>query len=257
MIKAVFLDFDGTVYSHQTNMIPESTIKAVELLREKGILSFLCTGRAHVELEAFDLSRLKLDGFVLSNGQAIYNDKDELIHEKGVEGELREILIRMFNEKKVPIYFATRDDLILNFCNDHVAEVQASVSSAIPEVKPYNGETFYMASIFIPREDMIENIEHIRELSEITYWHQGACDIVPEGRSKSSGVDETISLYGIDISETMAFGDGENDMDMLKHCGIGVAMGNSTPSILEAADYVTDDIDDDGLYNALKHFGLI
>jgi len=55
----------------------------------------------------------------------------------------------------------------------------------------------------------------------------------------------------------MAIGDGENDLDMMEFAGISVAMGNAVPSVKAAADYVTDDVDHDGIYNALKHFNLI
>ena len=63
--------------------------------------------------------------------------------------------------------------------------------------------------------------------------------------------------YGLRPGETMAFGDGENDIDMIRFAGIGVAMGNAIKNLKSAADYITTDIDDDGIANALKHFGLI
>ena len=55
----------------------------------------------------------------------------------------------------------------------------------------------------------------------------------------------------------MGIGDGENDIGMLQHCAIGIAMGNAADNTKKSADYVTDDIDEDGVYNALKHYGLI
>ena len=64
-------------------------------------------------------------------------------------------------------------------------------------------------------------------------------------------------MHGIDREETMAFGDGENDMEMLRYVGIGVAMGNASDAVKAAADYVTDTVDDDGIEKALRHFGLI
>ena len=61
----------------------------------------------------------------------------------------------------------------------------------------------------------------------------------------------------MDRSEIMAFGDGENDMDMLRFAGIGVAMGNASDMVKAAADYVTDTVDENGIEDALRHFGLI
>ena len=71
------------------------------------------------------------------------------------------------------------------------------------------------------------------------------------------GIDKIIEHYGISLHETMAFGDGGNDMAMLRHAGIGVAMGNAGDEVKEAADYVTDSVDDDGVMNALRHFDVI
>lgn len=257
MIKAVFLDFDGTVYSHRYDTIPKNTVKALKRLNEKGILTFLCTGRAPIELEWFDLSKINLTGMILSNGQVVFNDKKEIIYEKAIEGKLKEELIRIYNEKRIPIYLATRDEVILNYLADIVVKVQNAVSSNIPQVKPYNDKNFYMASVFVENKEYYDEVMKLQDIAEITYWHQGACDIVPKGVSKTVGIDETLKLYDIDISQTLAIGDGENDIGMLKHCAIGIAMGNSPDYVKEVADYITEDIDDDGLYKALKHFELI
>ena len=75
--------------------------------------------------------------------------------------------------------------------------------------------------------------------------------------SKSSGIDVILKHFNIDKEETMAFGDGENDIDMIQHCKIGVAMDNAVDSLKAVADYITDDIDEDGVYNALKYYELI
>ncbi|XJR89701.1 HAD hydrolase family protein [Elizabethkingia anophelis] len=76
-------------------------------------------------------------------------------------------------------------------------------------------------------------------------------------RSKQVGIEVFCKHYGIDVSQTMAFGDGGNDITMLKYVALGVAMGNANPEVKEIADYVTDDIDNDGILKALKHFEVI
>ena len=90
MIKAVFLDFDGTVFSHASGRIPASTYEAVRKLRENGIKVFLCTGRAFAEFYDFDLTDFKLDGRILSNGQMVFDENDELIYECSIQGELKD-----------------------------------------------------------------------------------------------------------------------------------------------------------------------
>lgn len=257
MIKAVFLDFDGTVFSHASACIPASTYEAVRKLRENGIKVFLCTGRAFAEFYDFDLTDFKLDGRILSNGQMVFDENDELIYECSIQGELKDRVISLFKEKRFPMYMVTRDDIFLNDVNETVLTVQDAVSSGIPRIKEYEGEDVCMVSAFFNCEEDIQTIYELKDLAEITWWHIGAVDIVPKGISKANGIDQVCKRYGILQSETMGIGDGENDIGMLQHCAIGIAMGNAADNTKKSADYVTDDIDEDGVYNALKHYGLI
>ena len=75
--------------------------------------------------------------------------------------------------------------------------------------------------------------------------------------SKRSGIDHLLEYYGIPLDQTMAFGDGGNDIQMLEHVHLGVAMGNAVDSAKQAADYVTDPVDDDGISNALYRLGVL
>jgi len=75
---------------------------------------------------------------------------------------------------------------------------------------------------------------------------------IAKGTNKATGIDEICKYYGIDISETMAFGDGGNDIAMLKHAGVGVAMGNASDEVKGYADMITDSVDDDGIAKILN-----
>ena len=92
---------------------------------------------------------------------------------------------------------------------------------------------------------------------QYTRWHDLAIDIIPQNGGKQNGILEVLKNYHISIDETMAFGDGHNDIDMLKLVNIGIAMGNANDEVKEAADEVTDNIDHDGIYKALKKHHLI
>ena len=88
-------------------------------------------------------------------------------------------------------------------------------------------------------------------------WHPLFADIINKGTSKSRGIDEVIKHYGIKLEETMAFGDGGNDINMLEHAGIGVAMDNASDKVKAASDYITSSVDDNGIINALRHFNIL
>ena len=100
-------------------------------------------------------------------------------------------------------------------------------------------------------------LDEILDECSITSWNPTGIDIVARGSGKAAGIAQFIEEQGLDRSEIMAFGDGENDIEMLKYAGIGVAMGNAGDAVKAAADYVTDSVDENGIENALKHFGLV
>ena len=205
----------------------------------------------------FDLSDFPLDGWIMSNGQVILDENMNFIYEKKVEGKLKDTIISLFNEKKMPMYVVTREEYYINYLNETVLNIQSVISSGIPPVKEYKGEDVYMASAFFSSEEEREVLKEFDGIAEITWWNEGAVDIIPKGVSKISGINEIMKRYDIDVSETMAIGDGQNDIPMIKYCAIGIAMGNSYEEVKKYADYITDDIDEDGLYNALKHYELV
>lgn len=88
-------------------------------------------------------------------------------------------------------------------------------------------------------------------------WCADFTDITAKGVCKAKGLREISRIRGIQIPETMAFGDGGNDLSIIREAGVGVAMGNSNDILLENADYITTSVDDDGVYNALSHYGII
>ena len=90
-----------------------------------------------------------------------------------------------------------------------------------------------------------------------TRWSTGGVDIIPAEGGKALGIQNILAHYGIDKADTLAFGDGDNDMDMFEAVGFSVAMGNAVPQLLAVADYVTAKLEDDGIAKALKHLGLI
>lgn len=162
----------------------------------------------------------------------------------------------MFIVSNIPFIMIGEKERYINFVNSTVIDVQSSTNGTIPKVGNYQGEDIYQIVAFIPpyQRDVLKSI---LDKCNITSWNGMGIDIVPKGAGKETGIISYLEANGLTTDNIMAFGDGENDIEMLKLAGIGVAMGNASESVKAVADYVTDGVDIDGIEHALKHFGLI
>ena len=84
-------------------------------------------------------------------------------------------------------------------------------------------------------------------------WSNYFVDITHIEADKGKGLLTMAAHEGLKVSETIAFGDGGNDISILRQAGLGVAMGNAKDNVKAAADYVTASVDDDGISKALAH----
>ena len=258
MLKAVFFDIDGTLLSHKTNTVPASAIQALDALREKGILTFVATGRHIPEYRKLKgMAGLHFDGIISLNGQYCRNDAGVIYH-CPIGRESISMLLDYLKTHPHPCILVEADQMYINFHNSLVEKVQAAIHSDMPAIGDMDrGYTrpIYQAILYMSDE----NLAKLPELPGIrlTRWNLGGADLIPENGGKARGIAQVLAHYGIDKSETIAFGDGENDVDMFHAVGISVAMGNACQEAREAADHVTDDADNDGIWNALKHFGIL
>lgn len=263
MIKAIFFDIDGTLFSHRSWQVPPSAAEALHILKDKGIRLFIASGRT---AGLFDwirehLGNFPFDGYVLSNGQVCTDADLQPFFEQALPTEALEVLIP---------WLAEREDIVCSFSErDRVYRNRPVEESALRKLFPKGGASFevldpvrslshptYQISPFIPSEMDAEFLAHAPGLKAVR-WTELCADIIPADGGKPRGMQRMLDRYGIPREESMAFGDGGNDIDMLRYAEIGVAMGNASQEVKDAADYTTTDIDDDGIKNALEHFGLL
>lgn len=256
MIKAIFFDIDGTLVSHTKRDIPEGVLTALDELRAKGILLFIASGRHISEFPALPLHDYPFDGYVTETGQICYNGAFETIYEQPFTDEDTESLVRMFNEREIPIVLLNDRSLYINFVNEYVVRTQNAINTPIPPIDSYHGEKLYGATVF-GESATIDRVEERLTASRATRWNRFAADIVLGEAGKANGIRKMLDHYGISRDEIMAFGDADNDLDMISFAGIGVVMGNGTERMKEIADYVTASVDEGGVVKALRHIGLI
>lgn len=255
-IKIIFFDIDGTLIDYGTKEITQPVADALNEIQRKGVLLFIATGRPNFYIPQFE--NVHFDGALSFNGAYCFNEK-EAIFSNPLPKE--EIQILQENAKKIDkaIAYATSSQVTCDFYQENLDKYftdacqSCSVSENIEEV--LNQDIFQIMIATHSEEDEIL-MQGIQKL-KVTRWLDYATDVIPKNGGKDRGIEKILEYYGIKQEETMAFGDGGNDADMLKYCQIGVAMANGMDSTKSIADYVTKDVKEDGIVHALQHFGLL
>jgi len=258
MVKAVFFDIDGTLVSFNTHKVSDSTMQALGELRRKGIKVIIATGR---QFEAINnLDDLKFDGYITLNGGYCFVNKDEIIYKKHIsKDDIKSLVDYVKKVDSFPCFFVTENDSFGNYRNEKTdlifEQLQFPIPRILPIEKALNEEVYQVLSFYDIKEEKkvlsyLPNCDAVR-------WSPYFSDIVPKGSSKQVGIDKIIEYFNIPLEETMAFGDGGNDISMLRHAKIGIAMENAGEEVKQSADYITSAVDDNGIWNALKHFEII
>lgn len=257
MIKIAFFDIDGTLVSFNTHKVPDSAIKAVEQLRAKGIKVFIATGRHKATIN--NLGDMQFDGYVTMNGAYCFAG-DEVIFKLPIpRSDIASFVELQQGGVEIPTFFLSEHSLCANFFNHDTAELIELINFPVPPIAPIesimNQEIYQMVSFFDKSKDsmvmpLLPNCSDAR-------WYHTFTDIIHKDASKSVGVQKVLDYYGFSRFEAIAFGDGGNDIPMLASVENSVAMGNAAPAVQQVATFVTDTVDNDGVYKALCHFGLI
>lgn len=257
MIKAIFFDIDGTLVSFKTHEVPVKVVEAINELREKGVKVFIATGRHFASIN--NLGDLQFDGYVTLNGGYCFAGNHVIYKHHIPKEDIEKLLDYLEHEESFPCTFVREHALTMNYENEateHIFTMLNFPKPPVGDLREAAKEDIYQLIAFFDGSQE-ERVMEAMPGCEATRWYPSFADVVPAGSSKRIGIDKVIEYFGISLDETMAFGDGGNDIAMLEHAGISVALGNAADDVKQAADYVTTSVDDDGVVNALKHFGLI
>lgn len=243
-IQAAFFDIDGTLLPFGAEALPASTVDALARLRKNGVKTFIATGRPPVHLPYLHA----LDGIPFDG---------TLLYSQFIDKAALRTLLPYIQAEKLSVGFVGRDFCLFNLINDLSRDFARELQQGTGDVAArIEADDIYQLSAFLPPEHEAEFLRRCPGCLAVR-WSPDFCDILPAGGGKPNGLAHTLAHLGLTREQTIAFGDGGNDVTMLQYAGIGVAMGNACDTAKQAADYVTDDIMKDGLAKALEHFGLI
>lgn len=255
-IKIAFFDIDGTILAFGKPDMSPKTKEALNKLQQNGVKICIATGRATVTIPKFE--GVKFDLTVAFNGSVcILND--EFIVNKMIP--TKEVFKIIDNAAKMgkPIAVATNNRIVTNGCDEALKEYfEVANLSATPseEFESALKEDVYQFMIGCNKSEWDRVLEGTQS-AKIAAWWDCAVDIIPKESGKGNAIKKVLEYFNLSVEESIAFGDGGNDVDMLLAAGTGVAMGNAADSVKAAADEVCGSVEDDGVYHYLKEKGLI
>lgn len=247
-IKIIFFDIDGTLLRLRAKELSEKTVEALNRLK--------ATGRTPVSLPHF--SGIEFDAFLTFNGSLCYNDT-ETIFSNPISPDDVQKLIRNADSLGRPVSVATKNRLAANGfdidLSDYysIAHLQLTVAEDFEQV---SNEEVYQLLLGCRETDYSAILKDV-DGAKIAAWWDRTVDIIPANGGKGIGIQKVLEYYHLDKSEALAFGDGNNDIEMLLSVGTGVAMGNASPQLKEVADEICKDVAEDGIYDYCLTHGLI
>lgn len=257
--KILFFDVDSTLYSHKSNGIPKSTIEAIKQARLNGHIIVLATGRSKKLTDLLDIFKyIEFDYFVTINGTLVLDKYDNIIFSLPCNQKAVLNVLKLVDKHNLNVCFINKDDYYLYKDEDKRSHLGYDpLHIPIPLKKEYLYEDIYQLNLFCEDEYVNEFIELTGEYLSYSKLDNYGYDVYAKDQTKATGIKHLLEYLNVDVEDTFAFGDGHNDKEMIEYCGIGIAMGNAIDKVKKASDYITDDIDNDGIYNAMKYFKLI
>ena len=258
----ICFDVDMTLLDHKDYTIPESAMRAMELLKKSGRKVVIATGR-------------DMDNYYSRKYRDIIQP-DAIIHQNGTRITVggKQIFEHHFDRKLL------RD--ILSWCDREGFAIGMTAGDSDYYVHPEivremdlrlwgeSGRRFHdpgellhmpvrtLAALGTP-EDIAKIAAHYPQLNFPIFSTRTGADVMEKEFSKANGLVRLARYYGEpeDLSGTVAFVDSMNDIEVIRAAGTGVAMGNAIPELKAVADLVTDNVGDNGIWNACVRLGLI
>lgn len=259
-MKHVFFDIDGTLWDFRS-VIPESTARAVKLLRQHGHKAYICTGRTRGYITHPDLLALGFDGILSGLGTRV-EEGGEVLFEHLIPADLAVRTVDTVKQYGFRAILEGPEFLYMDYDDFKDDPYGVKVMRDLKDRRRSLSDNYGKWVISKLSCDMTGCDKHscyskLESDFDFIEHNDVVVEMVPKGFSKGTGIQKLCSIKGIDIADTIAIGDGANDVDMFEVAGYSVAMGNGASLAKEAADHVTSDLHDDGVLNALTHLGLI
>ena len=260
--RAIFFDIDRTLYDHRSDFVPPSTLAAIAALRARGIVPAIATGRGYAALPP-RIAQLVASGeialVVSSNGQ--YNRLGERVlsaHPLPVADIAS--LIRAFRARDWEYTFVSEHHMAAGRSRGSSHRVLRGYPCYIVAPDYFREHAVHQIVVLVPEaeEAALQTIlaDHGGRYRSVRS-HVSAVDLLHADGSKARGIADACAALGFAPQETMAFGDGLNDVEMFAAVGCAVAMGDACDALKAVASHITGTLEEDGIARALLDLGVL
>lgn len=271
----IFFDIDGTLTDsgHGKAYPSDPVVRAVLQAKDNGYACVICTGRNMNQVSCMDV--LKPDGYVFSDGAGILITGRKPLTTPFNEEVLRNMLKQVesyhggMNISSVYGFYATSYaqniaiNVVKKMTEDYPGNQDLIRHDFLPEpIEKWKGEPVLETDLYFPTEEdeqawlkEKDTSVHYMHMSVTSEYANG--EATPAGVSKGEGCRKITELLGCSMQDTYAFGDSMNDISAIETVHTGIVMGNGPEELKKIADYVTDDVQNDGIVSGLKHFHII
>ncbi len=262
--KLIFFDIDGTLLTEtKDHCVPESTVKALEMLQNNGHVCIINTGRPFSALDDV-IKNIKVDGYICGCGTYVslgnkvllanHIEKDLCLK---ILKELDYCNLEWMLEGENNLYYSSKPNT--TFIKDEALDLDAKIPGKVHCIteKDYENVQFDKFIMAINKKSDFERFHNIFN-NILTFIDRGNFyELVPKKFSKATGMQFLEEYLKIPHKNTIAVGDSTNDIPMLEYANTGVLMGGADSKLYKYADLITTSITDNGIYNAFVKLGLI
>lgn len=274
-VRAIFVDMDGTLLGRSQVGVSVRNMTALQTALDKGIHVIPCTGRVYNMLPPQLLTQKGLRYFVTSHGARVYDrNRNVSIYEDLIPAEQASQILALLEGKYLyneiaadgTIYLekAVADNPNMSVVPEHhIWYVRDNCFTAVDKPSQYflkNNIAVEKMNIYgIPQGLQQPVFDAVTETGFIRHTRGAASanlEFSSKTLSKMNATDAVLDALGIGYEECLAIGDSSTDLEIIKKCGIGVAMGNAPEDIKAAADHITGINTEDGFAQAIEKFVL-
>lgn len=263
MKKVIFFDIDGTLIDTFGDLtdISLNVKAALRLLQSNGHYVFIASGRPYASLSKTILD-FGFDGYVLANGAHVMIN-NETIHSNPIDKTFIKGLVESLDTQGIEYILVDHEHIYVKETTNEINDFYDKIGILSKDfIRDYNIDdlNIHKAEIIIPNENVLNHCkEFVNAHPDYGYFnsiHGSHFELFYKENTKAAGILKALEYLNIPIENTYAFGDGDNDIEMLSLVSCGIAMGNASDEVKKYANEITDTVINDGVAAGIKKYIL-